>query len=90
MWPKVRDGEDVNIFPYSKRADEIFNSSQPYELAVLKKHAMPLLAEEKPGARFFDEAQRLRRLLDQVVSIEDESLIEGDSVVREFIGGGEL
>jgi uridine kinase len=90
MWPKVRAGENENIFPYSGIADEIFNSSQPYELAVLKKHAMPLLAEEKPGARFFDEAQRLRRLLDQVVSIEDESLIEGDSVVREFIGGGEL
>ena len=90
MWPKVRAGEDENIFPYSKTADEIFNSSQPYELAVLKKHAMPLLLDEKPGARFYDEAQRLKRLLDQVVSIEDESLIEGDSIVREFIGGGEL
>ncbi|MBQ9826405.1 MAG: nucleoside kinase [Firmicutes bacterium] len=90
MWPKVRAGENENIFPYSGIADEIFNSSQPYELAVLKKHAMPLLLAEKPGARFFDEAQRLKRLLDQVVSIEDESLIEGDSIVREFIGGGEL
>ena len=90
MWPKVRAGEDENIFPYSKTADEIFNSSQPYELAVLKKHAMPLLTAEKPGDRFYSEAQRLIRLLDQVTSIEDESIIEGDSVIREFIGGGEL
>ena len=90
MWPKVRDGEDENIFPFSKTADEIFNSSQPYELAVLKKHAMPLLLAEKPGNKFYKEAQRLKTLLDQVVSIEDESLIEGDSVIREFIGGGEL
>ncbi len=90
MWPKVRDGEDVNIFPYSKRADEIFNSSQPYELAVLKKHAMPLLTEVGPDHKYYGEAQRLKRLLDQVDSLEDETRIEGDSVVREFIGGGNL
>ena len=90
MWPKVRAGEDINIFPYSKRADEIFNSSQPYELAVLKKHAMPLLTEVGEGSRYYSEAQRLKKLLDQVDSLEDESRIEGDSVVREFIGGGEL
>ena len=90
MWPKVRAGEDENIFPYSGIADEIFNSSQPYELAVLKKHAMPLLGAEVPGNKFYDEAQRLIRLLDQVPSIEDDSMIEGDSIIREFIGGGKL
>ena len=89
-WPKVRAGENENIFPYSGIADEIFNSSQPYELAVLKKHAMPLLTAEVPGSKFYDEAQRLIRLLDQVPSLEDDSLIEGDSIIREFIGGGEL
>jgi len=90
MWPKVRAGEDVNIFPYSKKADEIFNSSQPYELAVLKKHAMPLLAEVEKGHKYYGEAQRLKKLLDQVDSIEDESGIEADAVIREFIGGGSL
>ena len=90
MWPKVRDGEEANIFPYSKTADEIFNSSQPYELAVLKKHAMPLLLEEKEGMRFYDEAQRLIKLLNQVDSVEEEDLIESDSIIREFIGGGAL
>ncbi len=90
MWPKIRSGEDVNIFPFSKTADEIFNSSQPYELAVLKKHAMPLLLEVKEGDKYYAEAKRLKKLLDQVESLEDESRIEGDSVVREFIGGGEL
>ncbi len=90
MWPKVRAGENENIFPYSGIADEIFNSSQPYELAVLKKHAMPLLTAEVRGSKFYDEAQRLIRLLDQVPSLEDDSLIEGDSIIREFIGGGEL
>lgn len=90
MWPKVRSGEDENIFPYSKTADEIFNSSQPYELSVIKKHAMPLLLEVTEGSKYYAEARRLIKLLDQVESMEDESVIEGDSVIREFIGGGQL
>ncbi len=35
-WPKVRKGEEKNIFPYQENADVIFNSALIYELAVLK------------------------------------------------------
>ena len=90
LWPKVRAGEDDNIFPYSGRADQIFNSSQPYELAAIKKYAMPLLCGVEPQSRFFQEAARLKKLLDQVDVMEDTSRIEGDSIIREFIGGGEF
>ena len=38
-WPKVRAGEDKNIFPYSGEADILFNSYHVYEIAVLKKYA---------------------------------------------------
>ena len=47
-WPKVRAGEDVNIFPYSGEADVLFNSYHVYEIAVLRKYAEPLLKEIKP------------------------------------------
>jgi len=45
MWPSVRRGEEKNIFPYQESADVMFNSALPYELAVLKKSAEPLLKE---------------------------------------------
>ena len=90
MWPKVRDGEDINIFPYSKDADEIFNSSQPYELAALKKHAVPILETIGKDSRFYKEGCRLKKLLAQVDELKDEEYIEADSVIREFIGGGDL
>lgn len=90
LWPKVRAGEDVNIFPYSKNADEIFNSSQPYELAFLKNKAMPLLDAVSADNQFYREAQRLKKILDQVDAVDDASDIEGDSILREFIGGGVL
>ena len=42
-WPKVRMGEDKNIFPYNGEADVFFNSEHIYELSVLRKYAEPLL-----------------------------------------------
>ena len=89
MWPKVRDGEIGNIFPFSGAADEVFNSSQPYELSVLKKRALPLLKAE-PGSKYEEEVKRLRALFDQIDTIDDESSIVNDSIIREFIGGGVL
>ena len=43
MWPKVRAGESVNIFPYSSSSDVVFNSSTIYETNMLKTFAEPLL-----------------------------------------------
>ena len=45
LWPKVRAGEDRNIFPYNDRADVMFNSALTYELSVLRKYAEPILEE---------------------------------------------
>ena len=39
LWPKVRAGEDMNIFPYQDDADAVFNSVLIYELAVIKQFA---------------------------------------------------
>lgn len=86
-WPKVRAGEDVNIFPYSDGSDAIFNSVHVYELAILKKYAKPLLEEIGQDEEPYTEAQRLLRLLSFVDEIEDDSVIANNSILREFIGG---
>jgi uridine kinase len=44
-WPKVRQGEERNIFPFSEEADIMFNTTLIYELAVFKKYACPLLEQ---------------------------------------------
>ena len=86
-WPKVRAGEDRNIFPYSNCADVLFNSAHIYELGVIKKYVYPLLDEVKPEDSEYSEAQRLKRLLSFVTAIEDDSCIVNNSILREFIGG---
>ena len=86
-WPKVRAGEDVNIFPFSDDADVLFNSYHVYEIAVLKKYAEPLLKEIGPDEEEFADADRMLRFLQFFRTIEDDSMIVNNSILREFIGG---
>jgi len=87
MWPSVRRGEERNIFPYQESADAMFNSALPYELAVLKRYADPLLREITEDDPEYGEAKRLLKFLHYFLTIEDESLILQTSIIKEFIGG---
>jgi uridine kinase len=86
MWNSVRAGEDSNIFPYQENSDFMFNSILTYELAVLKKYAMPLLQSVSNYCPKYLEAQRLIRLLDHLYNIQDD-IVPSNSILREFIGG---
>ena len=86
MWYSVNRGEQKNIFPYQEEADVMFNSSIVYELAVLKKYAMPLLEEIPKTSREYSEARRLIVLLKYFETMNPD-LIPNNSLLREFIGG---
>jgi uridine kinase len=86
-WPKVRAGENKNIFPYSGEADVLFNSYHDYEISVLKKYAEPLLSKITPDEPEYAEAERMLQFLRFFKTIEDDSMIVNNSIVREFIGG---
>ncbi len=85
-WPSVRRGEEKNIFPFQENADIMFNSATLYELAVLRKYAIPLLelvAENRPE---YAEAKRLLKFLSYFKPIDDFE-IPPTSLLREFVGG---
>lgn len=86
-WPKVRAGEDKNIFPYSNEADAIFNSSHLYEICVLKKYAQNLLESVKPDEKEYADAGRLLNFLQFFKTVEEDWCIPNNSILREFIGG---
>lgn len=90
MWPSVRRGEEKNIFPYQEQADAMFNSTLIYELAVLKKYAVPLLQSVKKDEDGYIEAKRLLRFLMYFRDITDELDIPPTSIIREFIGGSRI
>ena len=89
-WPKVRKGEDQNIFPFIDQADIFFNTNYIYELAVLKKYAEPLLESVQPEEKEYAEAQRMLSFLRFFEKIEDDSAIANQSILREVIGGSIL
>ena len=86
-WPSVRAGEEKYIFPFNGEADVFFNSQCIYELAVLKKYTQPLLEEITQESPAYPEAQRMLAFLRCFASIEDDSVIANNSILREFIGG---
>ena len=87
LWNSVRRGEERNIFPFQEEADIMFNSALIYELAVLKKHAEPLLMEISKREKEFSEATRLLKFLSYFLSLEDELVVPQTSIIKEFIGG---
>ena len=89
-WPSVLHGEEKYIFPFNKEADVFFNSQCVYELAVLKKYATPLLEEVQPDQAEYAEAQRMLQFLSCFESIDTDSMIANNSIIREFIGGSIL
>lgn len=85
-WPSVRRGEEKWIFPFQENADVMFNSALLFELAVLKRHAEPILAEVPKFCDEYTETHRLLKFLNYFVSIPERE-IPPTSLLREFLGG---
>ena len=86
MWPKIKRGEQKNIFVYQEEADVMFNSTLVYELCVLKKAALEDLNKIDEDNTIYNEAKRLKSFLGFFKEI-DYDLVPQNSILREFIGG---
>ena len=89
LWKNVRKGELKYIFPFESEADEVFNSSLVYELAVLKEPATRLLRTITEDSVHFSRAERLIELLSYFEPLSPE-FIPPTSIIREFIGGSTI
>ena len=85
-WPSVRRGEDKWIVPFQTHSDVNFCTAFQYELALLKRQALPLLNEVPEDSPQYPEAARLKWVLHRFMDIPSE-LLPPDSLLREFIGG---
>ena len=86
-WSKVRQGEELNIFPYVKEADVIYNTSLIYEVGVLKSFAENLLLNVGSSSPYYCDARRLYKMLQNFRSIETTE-IPLNSIIKEFVGKG--
>jgi uridine kinase len=93
-WHYVRSSEMRNIIPFVNTTDYIINSGMPYELPLYRPKLLDQFAEwvkkykDDPLRRdAYNRAERVHQMLKQVVGVEDDSAVPGNSVLREFIGG---
>lgn len=86
MWQSVRRGEFKWIYPYQEEADYIFNSELTYELAVLKKHVMPLIENIDPKNKYYITVNKIEKIMKYVISVDDD-IVPCTSLLKEFIGG---
>lgn len=86
QWQSVRNGEFRWIYPYQDEADFTMNSELAYELAVMKKHIVPLLREHEKQYGPYFMADKISKLIRNIDDIDDE-LVPSTSILREFIGG---
>jgi uridine kinase len=96
-WHYVRTSEMRNIIPYIGTADFIINSAMPYELCFYKARLFDDFASWVQKFRddplredAFMRADRIHKVLQQVIPVDDESSVPKESVLREFIGGSSL
>jgi len=87
MWANVRRGEKLYISPFKNRADIIFDSSLPYEVSVMRNFAPPILKSVPEDNERYEEIMDLMAAFEHFEPI-DPALVAGDSLLREFIGGG--
>ncbi|MBU4484238.1 nucleoside kinase [bacterium] len=85
QWQSLRAGENKYIFPFQEEADVMFNSSLPYEHALLAPYAQRYLMEIPRDDSSFIEAERLLRFLNRFIPILDKE-VPHNSILREFIG----
>ena len=85
MWANVRRGERANISPFKDKANYQFDSSFPYEIAVMNRTATKLFGSVPEGIERYDELRQVLPAL-QLFGEIDETLVPEDAMIREFIG----
>ena len=96
-WHYVRTSEMRNIVPNVNQADHVISSAMPYELSIYQPKLIHLFEKwvekyKKDALRqdAYERAARVLKLLKTITPITDDSVVPGDSVIREFIGGSTL
>ncbi len=103
-WHYVRYGEMFSIIPLMGLADQVVNGGTPFDLPALKPFfsgagsLLPKPEDFNSYAGFLDARiryDRVKTLLESVegfslTQVADTTIIPGDAVIREFVGGSTI
>ncbi len=85
LWRSVVSNEEKNIYIHEDSVDYRINSLMPYEVMLLKKDLLAILAEVDENSMYYAKALDFARRM-EAVPVLDPALVPAESVMREFIG----
>lgn len=85
MFESVEQGENKYIMPYKHRSDYDVDTFVPYELSLYRDSLLNQLREMNDVPELAD----ITEVMEKLVSVEN-SAVPYNSMVREFVGGGEF
>ena len=90
MWHNVRRGEKSYISPFKHRASIVLDSSLRYEVSVFANYADPLAQAVEALPRENPRREELKQMVAAFAQfpVIAPDLVDKDSLIREFIGGG--
>ncbi len=86
LWHDVLNGEILYIDPFKHKADLRFDTTLPYEVPLMKNHALPRLREVADDNPMRETVKAMIAAFDRFESL-DSSYVQPNSLMREFIGG---
>lgn len=84
MWSGVRRNEDLNIFPYMDECDIRIDTTQSYELNILKPYLVKCLGESDVKNEYYEKAQEILSYFSNIEGI-DASVLPANSMYKEFV-----
>lgn len=88
IWGSVVEAEEQFVIPYIDNANIIVDSSQAYEVSLLKAEAQRCL-ETLLGSEYEEYAKRLLDVVTKVPSMPADA-VPKNAIIREFFGGLEI
>ena len=90
MWHNVRRGEKSYISPFKHRASIVLDSSLRYEVSVFANYADPLAQAVETLSLENPRREELKQMVAAFARfpVIAPDLVDKDSLIREFIGGG--
>ena len=85
MWANVRRGEKSYISPFKNKANFLFDSAFPYEMAVMNETATNLFSSIPEGIERYDELRTVLPAL-QLFGVIDEKLVAPKENSRSYHG----
>lgn len=88
LWRGVRKNEEIHIIPNELQVDFAIDSTMAYEPCVIRKPLLRLLSMVEASSPYAAQAAALAERFAPIPDLP-EALVPGNSIFREFIGGGE-